>query len=50
MVGTVLTLMGVVAVVLVVMVIMLLLTHTPTRRAYAELWSMRLREIKEKRT
>lgn len=50
MVGAVLTGMGVVAVVFVVTTFMLILTHTPTRRAYVELWSMRLREIKERHT
>lgn len=39
--------LGVVAVVLGIAATVSSLTHAPTRRAYKELWTMRLREFKE---
>ena len=48
--GLVLTLMGMVAVILVITATVAQLTHTPTRRAYVELWSLRLHEFKENHT
>lgn len=47
--GWVLTLMGVAAVVLVIAAAFVQLNHTPTRRAYVELWFSRLHDFKEKR-